>query len=83
MAKEPAVKILGEMSVDELRALETERYQCYTDQHDHAGKNVALFREYSDVVNEIQARLDRDESKPLPESPLVEFYALPSLLPPA
>jgi hypothetical protein len=62
-AKGPAMKNLDEMTLDELRALETERYQKYADQYDHAGPDAAIRVRYFEVVaviyNKLRRELDR------------------------
>jgi hypothetical protein len=74
---------LKEMPLDELRKLETERYQRYNDQLNTAGMDVALFAEYSEVVNEILTRPDRDGWHQLVAHRWRTFYGLTNLLSPA
>jgi hypothetical protein len=54
------MKTLDEMTLDELRALEIERYQKYTDQYDHAGPDAAKQVRYFEVVAVIDNRLKRE-----------------------
>jgi hypothetical protein len=54
------VKTLHEMTLDELRALEAERYQRYVDQNDHSGPDAALRVRHFEVVAVIYNRLRRE-----------------------
>jgi hypothetical protein len=71
---------LSAMTLDELRKLETERYERYDDQLNSAGTDVTLFAEYSEVVNEILTRPDRDGWHQLVAHRWRIFYALTNLL---
>jgi hypothetical protein len=77
---EPAMSSLKAMPEDELRKLETERYQRYDDQLNSAGIDVTLFAEYSEVVNEILTRPDRDGWHQLVAHRWRIFYALTNRL---
>jgi hypothetical protein len=54
------MKTLDGMTLDELRALETERFGQYEDQYYHAGFDAALWVGYFEVVTEIHNRLRRE-----------------------
>jgi hypothetical protein len=74
---------LNAMTLDELRNLETERFERYDDQLNSARTDVTLFAEYSEVVNEILTRPDRDGWHQLVAHRWRIFYALTNLLSPA
>ncbi len=74
---------LSAMTLDELRKLETERYERYDEQLNSAGTDVTLFAEYSEVVNEILTRPDRDGWHQLVAHRWRIFYALTNISSPA
>jgi hypothetical protein len=80
---EPAMSSLNSMPLDELRKLETERYQRYHDQLNSTGKEITLFAEYSEVVNEILTRPDHDGWHQLVAQRWRIFYALTNVSTPA
>ena len=47
---------VSQMTMDELRTLETERYGRYADQYDHAGMDAGLRADFDEVRNEIDKR---------------------------
>ena len=51
---------LDEMTLDELRAIEAERYQRYVDQDDHAGPDAAMRVRHFEVVAAIYNKLRRE-----------------------
>jgi hypothetical protein len=62
--KGPAMKTLDEMTLDELRALETERFGQYEDQYNHASHEAALPVRYFEIVAVICDRLRRGLDSP-------------------
>ena len=54
------MKALDELTLDELRAIEAERYQRYVDQYDHAGPDAAMRVRHFEVVAVIYNRLRRE-----------------------
>jgi hypothetical protein len=58
--EDPVMSTLDQTTMDELMALETERYGRYVDQYDHAGVDAALKADYDNVRNEIEKRRARE-----------------------
>jgi hypothetical protein len=51
---------LDKMTLEELRALETERYGRYVDWYDHAGMDAGLWAELDEVRSEVEKRHGRE-----------------------
>jgi hypothetical protein len=48
---------LAQMTLDELKMLETIRFRRYTDHYNHAGMDAVLRADFDEVRNEIEKRL--------------------------